>query len=647
MLARSRELVAVALVMAGAVFGQQARPRVDVQNVDIQAEINPRTQSITATVTVRLIPLEDRQQTAIFELNNALKLQRVVDGAGRQVPASRTADDFTVRISFPEPLEKGKPETLIFTYDGRLTGSEESPVYGVTFAAIKNDFAYLMYPSRWFPVSDYTVDRFSANMKITVPDGYRVIGGGIDNREGFPGSIAIVQGEPFLSRSAGVTTQLYFRGEEQSMAAAYGDETSKAMTLLTSLYGVPPQPNLTIVETEAGAPNGYSAPGLLFLSPRGIGKEPNTRLLTNQIARQWWGGLISPTTRNHIWINNAMARYSEIYMLEQSVSAAAAESDLNDLHIEALTVTEPPIIQSARLEDYSPEYWALTSAKGASVLAMLRHTVGDETFFKILKQFPQDKAWKSVNTDDFRKAAEAASGRSLQGFFIQWIESTGAPEFKLEYTVFRLGQEARAGSNNGFRVMGKIGQDLDTFRMPVELRIETEGNPEFKVVDVVGTSSEFVVESFGRPKKITIDPNNKLLRMNDQVRVAVAIRKGEMFAEVSEFGEALKQYQAALDVNRNSSLAYYRTAEVYFLQGTSYQTALNMFREALNGDLEPKWTEVWSRINMGKIYDITDQRERAINEYNQAIRTKDNTQGAQEEAAKYLKEPYQRPARNN
>ena len=55
----------------------------------------------------------------------------------------------------------------------------------------------------------------------------------------------------------------------------------------------------------------------------------------------------------------------------------------------------------------------------------------------------------------------------------------------------------------------------------------------------------------------------------------------------------------------------------------------------------PKWTEVWSHINLGKIFDITGQRERAVNEYNQALRTKDNTQGAQEVAAKYLQEPYQ------
>ena len=152
---------------------------------------------------------------------------------------------------------------------------------------------------------------------------------------------------------------------------------------------------------------------------------------------------------------------------------------------------------------------------------------------------------------------------------------------------------------------------------------------------MVGTSTEFVVETFGSPKKVSIDPNGRVLRFDNNMRVAVAIRRGEKFAEISEFADALKEYQKALDANRNSSLAHYRIAELFFLQG-NYQSAANEFREALNGDLEPKWVEVWSHINLGKIFDITDQRDRAVNEYNLAIRTKDNTQGAQEEAAKHL-----------
>jgi hypothetical protein len=73
--------------------------------------------------------------------------------------------------------------------------------------------------------------------------------------------------------------------------------------------------------------------------------------------------------------------------------------------------------------------------------------------------------------------------------------------------------------------------------------------------------------------------------------------------------------------------------------------AANEFREAISGDLDPKWTEVWAHINLGHIYDISGQRERAVNEYNLALRTKDNTQGAQEEAGKYLKTPYERQKR--
>ena len=127
------------------------------------------------------------------------------------------------------------------------------------------------------------------------------------------------------------------------------------------------------------------------------------------------------------------------------------------------------------------------------------------------------------------------SGQKLDYFFLQWIESSGAPEFKLDYTVFR--------TSKGFRVMGKISQDLDTFRMPVEMRIETEGNPEEKRVEVAGTSSEFVVETFGKPKKITLDPSNKVLRYSNPIRVAVAIRRGEQFVEIGEFTEALKEFR--------------------------------------------------------------------------------------------------------
>ena len=164
---------------------------------------------------------------------------------------------------------------------------------------------------------------------------------------------------------------------------------------------------------------------------------------------------------------------------------------------------------------------------------------------------------------------------------------------------------------------------------------------------MVGTSSEFSVDTFGKPKTVIIDPNDHVLRYSPHMRVAVAIRRGEQFAEMSEYAEALKEYQKALDTQAQQFAgALPHRRDVYFLQN-NYQSAANEFREVLNGDLEPKWTEVWAHINLGKIFDITGQRDRAVNEYRQALRTKDNTQGAQAEAGKYIAEKYQRPPMTN
>jgi hypothetical protein len=656
---RARRAVPAAaclLLFAGAfpAPAQERRsPRIDVEQVTVDADISPNTQSMTAKAAIRFTPLDDNVSSAAFELNNALNVSRVVDEKGSQIPASRNQQDSTVRLSFDPALPKGQPVTVTFYYDGKLSGQEESPVFGLRFAAIHPDFAYLMYPARWFPVAGYSTDRFASDLRVSVPAGYAVLGSGLDTRQAaadktmcefkfqrpsFPGSIAVVKGDPVKVQSEGVNTSLYFRGAEASQAQAYGEEIGKQMSYFTGTFGLPLSADLTVIETEEGAPNGYAAPGLIFLSPRGIGRQPNSKLLANQVSRQWWEELVSPATRNDLWLTNGPAAYSELLWTEHTAGPAAMESQVRDVMVESLTVDTVPVIRSNQYEDYSPELWALTGSKGAAILNMLRFVIGDDKFFQALKTYAKEEAWKSVTTDDFRKIVETVSGQDLGYFFMQWTESSGAPEFKLDYTIFR--------TQKGFRVMGKISQDMDTFRMPVELKIETEGNPEEKRVEVAGTSSEFSVDTFGKPKNVIIDPNGRVLRYSPEVRVAVAIRRGEQFAELSEFSDALKEYGKALESNRNSSLAHYRMGEVYFLQQT-WQQAANEFREVFNGDLEPKWTEVWAHINLGKIFDVSGQRDRAVNEYNLAVRTKDDTQGAQEEAAKYLKTPYERQRRTD
>jgi tetratricopeptide (TPR) repeat protein len=94
-----------------------------------------------------------------------------------------------------------------------------------------------------------------------------------------------------------------------------------------------------------------------------------------------------------------------------------------------------------------------------------------------------------------------------------------------------------------------------------------------------------------------------------------------------------------LDVNSNSSLAHYRLGDIHFLL-RNYNAAMEEFRRGLDGDLNPKWVEVWSHLKLGEIFDITGQRDRALNEYQRALQTNDNTQGALDEANRYVQKPY-------
>ncbi len=152
----------------------------------------------------------------------------------------------------------------------------------------------------------------------------------------------------------------------------------------------------------------------------------------------------------------------------------------------------------------------------------------------------------------------------------------GAPAFVDKYTVYRL------GNNKGFRTIGEIGQDLDLFNMPVELRVETEGKTEVKRVDVVGTNSQYVVDTFGRPRHISIDPDNWVLKNTPDMQVRVAILRGQQLVAEGDTPGALAEYQKALTANPNSSLASYRIGEVLFNQ-KNYQAAANAYRDALRG----------------------------------------------------------------
>jgi len=106
--------------------------------------------------------------------------------------------------------------------------------------------------------------------------------------------------------------------------------------------------------------------------------------------------------------------------------------------------------------------------------------------------------------------------------------------------------------------------------------------------------------------------------------------------------EAMGEYQKELKTNPQSSRAYYHIAELLFSQ-RQYQASANASRDALRGDGIPSWTKVWSHIQLGEIFDATNQRDRAVKEYQLAVETEDNTRGALDKARELLQKPFALP----
>ena len=649
--------VACSLLLMSLPAWAAEKMRLRVDDYQIEAELTPHIHKIVARAKVKFTAIEDLN-VATFELHNGLRVTKVADMAGKPLSAERVTQDSTVRVQLATPLARDASTTLTFEYEGTLDSADDSPVQGLKLAYISDDTSYLLYAGRWFPVNAYGINRFTATMSISVPAHMVVIGSGKEatgsaalakkpatgtlptktytftwDKPSFPGTIVAGTFQEFKSDEAGLDLHVFFKPAHQNLGATYANTAVKEFTYYVTLYGTAPSTTLKVVELPDDTVPAAWAPEIAAIASRAVTDKVNYRLLANTLSHQWWGVSVSPASRDDWWLSDGFARYSEARYVEQAAGEAGLEETVKDMSVGALAYDTVPLSSAGKLDLFSPEFQSLVTDKGAMILHMLRWVLGDQKYDLTMRTFASKYAGKSATLDDFRALAEQNYGDQLTWFFSQWLDSTGAPEFATKYTIYRL------GNNKGFRVVGQISQDLDLFRMPVQLKIDTDGKTETKRIEVVGTNSPFTIETFGKPRRIVVDPDDRVLKNSNEVKLRASIQRGQGLTQQGDLAGALVEFNKALDVNKNSSLAHYRIAEVFFLQ-RNYQAAANAYRECLNGDGEPRWTEVWSHIQLGKIFDVTGQRERATNEYRQALQTNDNTQGALDEARRYLQKAF-------
>jgi Peptidase family M1 domain len=643
------------VLMTVTTWAAPTKAQMQVTGYVINADLDPAANRLSATAAVTFTALEDLNSVT-FELNNGLQLGKLTDAANKPLQSERLTNNSTVRITLANPLPKGTTTTYNFEYAGTLTGSDTSPVEGIKLAAVADPVSILLYAGRWFPMTGLFTNRFTAEMHIRLPSDQRVVGSGFTGQKslpgnrteysfnwtkpGFPGTIVAGKFLEPISAPGINNIKVYVTDAHKGAAIEFAQTAAKEFEFMTTSFGQPESGRINIVELPDDSVSAAWAPEIAAIGGRRIADHNSQRLLANTLARQWWGSEISPATLNDAWITNGMSRYAELMYVEDSSGKTAFQTAVTDVSAGALAYDTEPLTTLGRLDPFSPQFQSMTLEKGAMVFHMLRWEMGDEVFLKFLRGLLSQYTDKSVRSGNVETVAEAQSQMQFGPFFAQWIDGTGAPAFTNKFTVFRL------GNNKGFRTVGAVTQDLDLFRMPVELRIETDGKTESRRVDVSGTESQYSVETFGRPRRIGIDPQNWLLKSTPDLAVRVAVLRGQQQVAQGDLTAALMEYQKALDANKNSSLAAYRIGEIFFMQ-RNYQSAANSFRDALRGDGDPKWVEVWSHIELGRIFDVTGQRDRAVNEYRLAVQTNDNTQGAVNEARALMQSPYKRERADN
>ncbi len=641
----------LAFLCAGTLWAQMAAPGFEVTHYNIQADLFPSTHMMKAQVRIDFTPEADLT-VLNFELHSALRVDKVTDASGQDLRFRQVGP--SLEVDFLNPVLKGSSSSITVSYGGSLATEEGSPVEGLNLAHVGPEGSYLLYAGHWFPVEPGGLDRFSATTKISVPPGEMVIASGKaampEHQTGktiftfdypqrsFPGTV--IAGEYVVQpvAEAGADLAIYLMKGHEHYASSYGETAGKILNYFTEKFGALPDGHIALVEIPDGTVASYSGPGLVALASRGFSNPVNYTLLGHELSHQWWRCLVSPATADDSFLDEGLATYSGAMVTDEMAGDAAFEDKMHDIAIDALTHEEvAPISQASRLHPFTPEYDSIVYKKGAMVFHMLRWVIGDEAFFKSLQVMAKQYAWKSITSDEFQQLTEEASKQQLTYFFALWVNSTGVPQFKRTWAIYRTAK--------GYQVVGKVQQDLDIFRMPVEIRIYTESRkPITSRVELVGTTTDFTVDTVTEPKRVVVDPASRLLKYDEKMKVDVMIARADQLVQQQAYLEAINEYQKVLEVSKSSSLAHYRIGENLF-RLHNYSAAAEEMRQALNGDMDPKWIEVWAHLTLGKIFDATGQRDRALHEYQRALQTNDNTQGALDEANRFIQKPFSEKAK--
>jgi hypothetical protein len=371
------------------------RQALNITGYVINAELDTTAHHLTATTVVSFIA-PPNVDIVNFGFHPALKVTKITDESGKVLDGERTADG-GIRVTPSTAFTAGQTSRWTFVYDGTITGNEDGPIEGLKLAAIQEPISYLLYAARWFPMTGFMTDRFTAEMHIRVPQGMRVLSSGSVGgpkpavlssgaagdmydfkwtKPGFPGTVIAGRFVPPVSVGPG-NVKVYLTVSHQASGNQLAQTANKEYDFFTDSFGQAETERLNVVELPDDTLPAVYAPELAGIMGSRVGDRSGVRLLANTIAHQWWGCEVSPRALSDAWITNGMSRYGELMYLEDDSGKSALRAALDDVAAGALAYDTVPLSTVGRLDPFTPQFQSMTLEKGAMIFHMLRWEVGD------------------------------------------------------------------------------------------------------------------------------------------------------------------------------------------------------------------------------------------------------------------------------
>jgi aminopeptidase N len=229
----------------------------------------------------------------------------------------------------------------------------------------------------------------------------------------------------------------------------------------------------------------------------------------HEMAHSYFGDLIVCRDFAHAWLKESWATYTETLWLEHARGTDECDysfySNIERYADEADTRYMRPIV--TRAFDHS---WHMYDGHlypgGASRLHMLRKELGDEVFFAGVRLYVQRFAFKTVETDDFRRTLEEVSGRSLGRWFDQWIHGKGYPKLKV---TFAYDKKKAQGSFTVEQTQENAEAGVPVFDMPLDLGWTVGTETVLRTVQLERAKHVFVFPLADEPTQVRVDPNNR------------------------------------------------------------------------------------------------------------------------------------------